>query len=406
MLTLRLAYRNIFRQRRRSLLTALSMTGGYMLFVFSFSLLEGSYGNLIEIFTLDNTGHIQIHKDDYLDKPKIYKTIQSRELVEQTLRENTSVASFTPRVFSPVLAYARDKTYPAQVIGVDTRSEPTVSRLALKVSEGNYFSSQLTEDGYYEAMIGRGLANSLKLEIGDEIVLISQGADGSIANDLFLVTAFIGNKTSFDRMAVYLPLGAAQEFLSMGTDVHEYALLVSNPRENEEVAEVLDRELPDLNVSPWQVVEATFYRTMQSDKQGNHFMMALIVFIVFIGVLNTVLMSVLERTREFGVMRAIGSRPLQLVQLISLETVILASFSVLLGFVLVLPFIYWTTEVGFLLAEPIDMSGISFQHLKGEFSTRVFLIPMFFVLGTALLVSVPPGLRAAHILPKDALGSH
>lgn len=406
MLTLRLAYRNIFRQRRRSLLTALSMTGGYMLFVFSFSLLEGSYGNLIEIFTLDNTGHIQIHKDDYLDKPKIYKTIQSRELVERTLRESASVTSFTPRVFSPVLAYARDKTYPAQVIGVDSQREPTVSRLALKVSEGNYFSSQLTEDGYYEAMIGRGLANSLKLEIGDEIVLISQGADGSIANDLFLVTAFIGNKTSFDRMAVYLPLGAAQEFLSMGNDVHEYALLVSNPRDNEEVAEVLDRALPDLNVSPWQVVEATFYRTMQSDKQGNHFMMALIVFIVFIGVLNTVLMSVLERTREFGVMRAIGSRPLQLVQLISLETVILASFSVLLGFVLVLPFIYWTTEVGFLLAEPIDMSGISFQHLKGEFSTRVFLIPMFFVLGTALLVSVPPGLRAAHILPKDALGSH
>ncbi len=405
MLTLRLAYRNIFRQRRRSLLTALSMTGGYMLFVFSFSLLEGSYGNMIEIFTLDNTGHVQIHKEDYLDKPKIYKSIQNRQLVEQALSDHQMVTAYTPRVFSPVLAYAGDKTYPAKVIGVDTKTEPTVSRLAQKVSGGEYFSSDLNEEGYFEAMIGKGLANSLKIGLGDEIVLISQGADGSIANDLYLVSAIIGNKTSFDRMAVYLPLAAAQEFLSMGNDVHEYALLVNDPRSNEDVAEALAVALPDLTVSPWQKVEATFYRTMQSDKQGNHFMMGLIVFIVFVGVLNTVLMSVLERTREFGVMRAIGGRSFQLIKLITLETTLLASFSVVLGLILVFPLIYWVTHVGFLLPEPIDMSGIMFQHLKGELSPRVFLIPMVFVLATAILVSIPPGLRAAHILPKEALGS-
>ena len=406
MLTFRIAFRNILRQKRRSLLTGLSMTGGYMLFVFAYSLLEGSYGNIIDIFTLDNTGHIQIHKDDYLDRPKIYKTIRDREQVESVLSSSDEVSSFAPRVFSPALAYAGDKTSPSRLIGVDTRLEPAVSRLRLKVSEGSYFTDSANQDGYFEAMIGRGLSMTLNLATGDEIVLISSGADGSIANDIFIVSAIIGNQTSFDKMAVYLPLAAAQEYLSLGDDVHEYALLVSNSKRNEATASSLGKLLPDLTVSPWQVVESTFYRTMQSDKQGNHFTMGLIVFIVFIGVLNTVLMSVLERTREFGVLRAIGSRPFQLVRLITLETFMLALISVMLGLLLILPVIYWSAEVGMLLPEPVDMSGMEFQHLKGELSARVFLIPMGFILATAVLISIPPGLRAARILPKDAMGRH
>jgi putative ABC transport system permease protein len=394
------------RQKRRSLLTGLSMTGGYMLFVFSYSLLEGSYGNIIDIFTLDNTGHIQIHKDDYLDRPKIYKSIQDRGQVEVALTDSDEVKSFTPRVFSPALAYAGDKTAPSQMIGVDADLEPTVSRLLQKVARGTYFSTSPNPDGYYEAMIGRGLSITLKLNVGDEIVLISSGADGSIANDIFVVSAIIGNKTSFDRMAVYLPLHAAQEFLSLGNDVHEYALLVDDKNNNEAIAKRLAEQLPDLTVSPWQKVESTFYRTMESDKQGNYFTMGLIVFIVFIGVLNTVLMSVLERTREFGVLRAIGSRPMQLIRLITLETFLLAFISVMVGFLLVLPIIYWSAEVGMLLPEPIDMSGMEFQHLKGELSAHVFWIPMAFILATAVLISIPPGIRAARILPKDAMGRH
>ena len=119
MLTFQIAFRNILRQKRRSILTGLSMTGGYVLFVFSFSLLEGSYGNIIDIFTLDSTGHIQIHQDDYRDRPKIYKTIQNQEQIKVALTDNPEIKSFTPRVFSPALAYAGDKTAPSRIIGID-----------------------------------------------------------------------------------------------------------------------------------------------------------------------------------------------------------------------------------------------------------------------------------------------
>ena len=406
MLTLKLAYRNILRQRRRSLLTALSMAGGYMLFVFSMSLLEGSWSNVVDIFTLDHTGHIQIHKDDYAKRPKIHKTIENPAVVETTLKNHEDVTGWAPRVYSSALAYGGNKTSIAQIFGIDPELEPTVTRILQKVSAGQYFSAQPNADGYFPAMIGRGLANSLRLDVGDEIVLISSGADGSIANDIFIITAIIGNTTSFDRLGVFLPLTVAQEFLSIGGEVHEFALLARNKHDNEQLAVALQSLMPGLKVSPWQQIEATFYRTMQSDKQGNYFTMALIVFIVFIGVLNTVLMSVLERTKEFGVLKSIGCRPSELVKLIFIETVMLASISISVGLALILPVIVWFTEVGIKLDISVDMGGVVFDTMKGDLSAYVVFMPMGFMLLTAALISLPPGLRAARILPRVALGSH
>lgn len=387
-------------------MTALSMAGGYMLFVFSMSLLEGSWSNVVDIFTLDHTGHIQVHKDDYAKRPKIHKTIEHPAVVETTLKNHEDVTGWAPRVYSSALAYGGNKTSIARIFGIDPELEPTVTRILQKVSAGQYFSAQPNADGYFPAMIGRGLANSLRLDVGDEIVLISSGADGSIANDIFIITAIIGNTTSFDRLGVFLPLTVAQEFLSIGGEVHEFALLARNKHDNEQLAVELQSLMPSLNVSPWQQIEATFYRTMQSDKQGNYFTMALIVFIVFIGVLNTVLMSVLERTKEFGVLKSIGCRPSELVKLIFIETVMLASISISVGLALILPVIVWFTEVGIKLDISVDMGGVVFDTMKGDLSAYVVFMPMGFMLLTAALISLPPGLRAARILPRVALGSH
>ncbi|MGI9323358.1 MAG: ABC transporter permease [Pseudomonadales bacterium] len=403
---IKLAFRNLLRQRRRTLLTGLSMTGGYMLFVFAISLSEGSWNGVVDIFTLDSTGHIQVHKDDYAKRPKIHKTIHDRAQAEAVLQGNEDIAAFAPRVHSAALAYFGNKTSPSRVIGIDPQLEPHVTRIRDKVSAGSYFNSAPDADGYFQAMVGQGLANTLKLGLGDELVLISSGADGSIANDIFIVQAIIGNKTSFDRLAVYLPLSAAQDFLTTGGDVHEYALLVEDRDDNEDIAEELQASLPSLTVSPWQVIEATFHRTMQSDKQRDRFSLGLLVSIVFVGVLNTVLMSVLERTREFGVLRAVGSRPYQLVRLIFLETVMLSGISLAIGMALIMPVLVWFTRVGMEMPIAVDMGGVLFTHMKGEISLYVFLMPMAFMLLVAALVSLPPGLRAARILIRDALGSH
>ncbi len=405
MLLFKLAFRNIFRQRRRSLLTALSLTGGYVLFVFSFSMSEGSYDNAISFFIQDRTGHVQMHMEDYLERPKIHKSIDSPEAISSQLDADERIESHTLRVFAPAIAYSETDNTPTQVIGVDLERERNTTTLASKIREGSYITPAPNSDGYYSTMIGAGIANNLNIGIGDELILISQGADGSVANDIYIVGALIGDRNSIDRNTVYLPLGAAQEFLSMPGAVHEIAIVLRDGDRSREEAASLQLQFPELTVNPWQVVEATFYQSMQTDKVGNFIFMSIIIFIVFVGVMNTVLMSVLERTREFGVLKAIGSRPGKLALMITLESSLLATMSTLAGLVIAVPLIAWFSSQGFELPEPMDLGGIQMSHMTGQLSFLVFSLPFALIIGFAVIISIPAGIRAALNSPTEAMRS-
>lgn len=409
----RLAFRNVFRQRRRSLLTLLSMGGGYLLLCLSLSLSEGSYNHIIDVFTRDHTGHVQIHAEDYLLRPSVYKRIKSYDEVMERIKTEFDIDSIAPRLYSPALAYGENKTSPASVVGIDSILEANTSLLAQKIQQGSYFPEkvQVDEEGYYPAMMGYSLAQSLSLQVGEEIVLISQGVDGSIANDVFRIVAIVGTEDSHERMSVYLPMIVMREFLAMDEGVHELALTLSQLDDAENIAQKIQQLLRDqypqqeLYAQPWQVVEQSFYNGMQADKQGNYVTMGIIMFIVSIGVLNTVLMSTLERTREFGVLKAIGTRPSILFRMIVLEASLLSIFGCVLGLVLALPVNGYFVLHGVVLDQGFDMGGILFDRLLGEFSWVTLGIPGLVVVGSTLLVSVIPALRAARISPVTALHS-
>ncbi|MDH5737092.1 MAG: ABC transporter permease, partial [Gammaproteobacteria bacterium] len=356
MLLLKLAFRNILRQKRRTLLTGMSMAGGYFLLCLSLSLIYGSYGRIIEHFIRDQTGHIQIHKAGYLEQPRLYKTLDNQESIGKILAELEGVLASSWRIKSQALAFAGDRNTPVQIRGVDIELEPEVSTLKMKVNEGNYFTSLTNPEDDYEALIGRSVADSLHLSVGDQFIMLSQGADGSMANDLFIVSGITGTRNSRDRLTIYLPLGVAQEFFSMPGRINEIAVIISDTDDAKDTNEKLNHLLgPGVESSDWQEVEETFYKTMEADKRGDRVMLGIIIFIVFVGVLNTVLMSVLERTREFGVLKSIGTRPQSLMALISTETLLLALLSCIVGFMMSAPLIYWFSESGIALAQPIDI---------------------------------------------------
>jgi len=409
MLIFKLAFRNILRNRRRSLLTLLSMGGGFFLLCLTLSMSEGSYSNIINIFTQDHTGHVQIHKDNYLERPSLYKTINHADALISKLEQQEDVIGVAPRIYGPSLAYGKNKTFPAQVIGIDPQREAKTTRLENKVKTGHYLTNQLSEDGYFPAMIGYSLAKNLHLSIGDELVLISQGIDGSIANDIFEITAIVGDASSYERMNVYISLSAMREFLSMQggekSQVHELAIILASQSQARSFALKTQQELgnSDLSVQPWQVVESSFYNSMQADKKGSYVSMGIIIFIVSIGVLNTILMGTLERTREFGVLKAIGTRPLAVFNLIMLESFVLAIISCLVGLAFALPVCVWLASSGILMPEPIDMGGIIFDTMLGEISWFVVLLPAVVVISSTLLVSFIPAIRAAKISPLKAL---
>ncbi len=409
MLILSIAFRNILRNRRRSLLTLLSMGGGFFLLCLTLSMSEGSYSNIINVFTQDHTGHVQIHKENYLERPSLYKTINDANTLINALEQKNDVIGVAPRIFSPSLAYGKDKTFPAQVIGIDPKREAQTTHLEDKVNLGDYLSERVNDEGYFDAMVGYSLAKNLNLSIGDELVLISQGIDGSIANDIFTITAVIGDASAYQRMNVYISLTAMREFLSMQSgelnQVHELAIILSHQGNARTFAGNIQKELDNtrLSVEPWQVVEASFYKSMQADKKGSYVSMSIIIFIVSIGVLNTILMGTLERTREFGVLKAIGTRPLAVFNLIMLESLILAIISCVIGLILALPVCIWLASSGIPMPEPIDMGGITFDTMLGEVSWFVVLLPSIVVVTSTLLVSFIPAMRAAKISPLKAL---
>lgn len=407
MLMTTLASRNILRQRRRSLLTLLSMGGGCFLLCVMISMTEGSYSNMINLFTSDHTGHVQIHKGNYLQRPSLYKTIKPIDGLIAELETDSRVASIAPRIFGPSLAYGKNKTFPAQVIGIDPQRESQTTHLQAKVNVGEYLTNDTHQSGYFPAMIGFTLAQNLHLNLGDELVLISQGIEGSIANDIFLITAIVGTADSAERMNVYISLPAIYNFLSIdpANAAHELAIALQHQKQAIVFAQDWQKKFSekDLSVDPWQIVETAFYNGMQADKKSNYVSLAVIIFIVSIGVLNTVLMGTLERTREFGVLKAIGTRPVEIFKLIMLESSFLSVASCIIGMLAAMPVVWWLSHVGLTLPEPIDMGGMKFETMRGELNAFSFFTPILVVLTSTLLVSLYPAIRAARISPLQAL---
>ena len=411
MMTLKIAFRNIFRQKRRTILTALAMIVGFTLSSIFIGWADGAYSYVIAMFTRNRIGHIQVHREGYLEKPSLYKTMDNYESIGKTIQSVKGVEAWTPRLYSAGLGSVGEKSIAVYIFGIDVQREVKATRFDKKVTTGKGFSNESTR----EAIIGKGLAEILKATIGQEIVLVSQGADGSIANDLYTIVGVVesGDETT-DRMACYLPLKGAQELLALEGRVHEIVVIVSNINRVGKITKAIEMDLGaspqigdlhagGLDVAPWQEVEKSFYRAMQADKQGDMIARIIIMLIVAIGVLNTVLMSVLERTREYGVLKAIGTKPTQIFWLVICEVNIIALGSIVLGGLLGVLINHLLSIYGITFSEGFTYGGIEFHTMYGEVNARSLYIPAITVILSATVVSLFPALKAALPLQREPI---
>ena len=407
MLIFKIAFRNIFRQRRRSAFTILTMVGGFVLFSLALSISEGTYGTVIEKFTRSYTGHLQIHKKGYFDKPSLYKSLTNYDLLNEQIKKIPGAKSWTPRAYSAALASKDKKTAIARIVGISPEQESKTTSITNKIKSGSFLqeSSEISNN----VIVGAGLAETLKLKLGDELVLVGQGADGSISNDLFKVSGILkGDAYSQDRNYCYMDLKMAQKFLSLESGFHELAIILDDYKNAEAAAILLTNNLKkanieDVEIQPWQVVEKQFYNTMVFEKRGMRICLMVIVIIVAIGVLNTVLMTILERTTEYGVLRALGTRPSMLFWMILLETAGLAIISIVLGFILSFIFNYWISIHGIDYPAPMDIGGFTITTMYGLIYPGAFIVPAVVTFFTALFVSIFPAIRAMRIIPVEAM---
>ena len=402
---LKIASRNIFRQKRRTILTALAMIVGFTLLSVTIGLSDGAYGNIISMFTRNRMGHIQVHREGYLNKPSLYETIDGYTTVGEVIENSAGVEAWTPRVYAAGLGSVGEKSTVVQIIGVDVTRETQATRFDKKVVQG----STLAATASHEAVIGTGLAKILSAKIDSEIVIFSQGADGSLANDMYKIVGIAESGDNVtDRVACYLHIEDAQELFVLEGRAHEIVVIISNINQVGKVTNAIEASLNDstLEVAPWQVVAKSFYRAMKADQQGDAIARWVIMLIVAIGVLNTVLMSVLERTREYGVLKAIGTTPMQIFWLVTCEVVIIALGSICVGALLGVLANYLLSIYGITYPEEITYGGMKLKTLYAEVNARSLIIPAITVMLSATIVSLFPAIKAARILPAKAMRTH
>jgi putative ABC transport system permease protein len=405
MLTLKMAWRNIFRQKRRTILSVLTMLGGFTLSAISIGWADGTYNRIIDMFTRNRLGHIQIHTKGYLDRPSLYKWIENYQKIGGEIQQLKDVEAWAPRLYSAGLASVKDKSAGARIIGIDPERESKATRFDKKIIDGKSFSPEPS----HEAILGKGLARTLEAKTGDQIVIVSQGADGSIANDLYNIVGIAeSGDPALDQSAFYLHLKDAQDLLVLDDAVHEMAIVVMKLGQVSRLTQEIRRTLndPQLEVSPWQEFAKSFYVAMQADKEGNWIMLFIVVLIVAIGVLNTVLMTVLERTREYGVMRALGTKPFLVFRLVIYEVAFMALIGLIIGFGLSLVVNHQLSIHGIAMPHAFRYGGMVFTHYYSEVNARSLYIPAITVLLSAMIVSIFPAIRAARIAPARALRTH
>lgn len=401
----RIAFRNIFRQRRRTLLTVLTMFGGFTLSSVSIAWMDGSYSGLIDTFTRNRLGHIQIHTRAYNDRPSIYSTIDDVDSVGAVLDANERVESWAPRVYAAGLASVGNHSAGTRIIGVDPTRENQTTSFDDKVVAGE----PLPRAPAHEALLAIGLAKRLHAAPGDSVVVLSQGADGSMANDIYRVAGLVDmGETLTNQSSLYLDIRDAQALLVLPKRVHEIVVVAWKPKHLFELAAAIAGAIgrPNLEVEPWQVFARSFYEAMKADQAGAWVTLAVIILVVAVGVLNTVLMTVLERTREYGLLRAVGTRPRSVFALVVVEVFYMSVLAVVIGILGSLAANYWLSIHGFSLPTEVSFAGVDIKTMYAEINRRSYVIPSITVVISALVVAVFPALKAARTQPAAAMRTH
>ena len=401
----KLAIRNVLRQRRRSLLTIGAIIAGFAFGSMSIGWRMGSFNFIIDKFTRAYMGHMQLHAEGYLENPGLYKYIEDYDAVTDELESYDFVISCAPRLNAAGLASVGEISDAVQVIGIDPAAEQKTTTFDAKIQEGKSFS----EKPSHEAILGKGLMDALEAKIGDDIVVIVQAADGSIGNDLYKIIGTIdsGNESQ-NRMALYLNLSEAQELMAMPNLAHEIVIITNNIKRIHRYSDILNSDMAGrgMEINTWDKINVSLAEMISAKEEAQSVIQLVIMMIVAIGVLNTVLMSVLERTREFGVLKALGTRPSKVFRLIMTETFIMTVFGIIGGAIVGILLNLIISKNGIPLGDGYDVGGIVVDRLKSEVNIESLLNPAIVVFFAAIIVSVFPALRAARTDPAKTMRFH
>jgi ABC-type lipoprotein release transport system permease subunit len=369
------------------------------------SLQFGSYDMMIDNSLQAYSGHLQLQHPRYLDDPKMRYAIDDIAATAARLRRELGLASISPRAAGFALASSEERSYGLQIIGVDPAHEPLVSTLPGLVKQGRY----LEPGAAGEIIIGAALARNLKVKPGDELTFIGSGFDDSFAAGVVRVVGiFESGIADLDRALAQVDLAYFQEVFAMQGRGHSLTVRAQHIDDVEtlqaRIAALLGSN-ESILLRHWDELQPGLRQAIQADMASNSFMYIVLIVLVAFSVLNTQLMSVLERTREFGTMMALGLQPGRLSRLVMLETALMTALGLVLGIFVGLIINLYLSRVGF------SYPGMDEVALKFNLPERIYpaismasmtLGPTAVAVGS-LLATLYPALRLYLLTPIEAM---
>jgi ABC-type lipoprotein release transport system permease subunit len=346
----RLAWRNIWRNRRRSILTILAVLLACFYLIVQSGMDRGSDEENIRFMVNLYSGAMQLQREGYLENPSLQRSFKPHPPLLDSIRRLPGVRALTPRLETDGLIAFGDHSLGAAFFGVDPRRERGVATILDRVDKGELF----TESRGFDIAVGRTLLANLNATIGDTVVLLSQGFDGVLGNLRFRISGSLKTGSSeMDGAAVFIPLETAQELCAMYGRVTAVAIAVDDVREIEEVRGSVQAAIAgrDLAVPGWDSIMPDVKQAAELNEWGGKLFIIILVVVVGFGILNTILVSVTERFREFGVLLALGIPQYRLVAMVLLETVFILLIGMIAGNALAYPVNAWIE------ANPISLGG-------------------------------------------------
>ncbi|NOZ34206.1 MAG: ABC transporter permease [Chlorobi bacterium] len=401
---IKVAWRNIWRNKRRTIITATSVFFAVFFGLMMRSLQIGTFGRISDNLVSSYSGHLQIHKKGYADEKILNNAFEPEESLIKKIKNTKHVKFTVPRLESFALASSGEQTKGCFVTGISPIVENAMTKISDKITAGKYLSPK--DKG---ALIGDKLASFLKLEINDTIILIGQGYHAVSAAGKYPVRGILHFLTpKLNSSLVYLSLNEAQDLYSADNKLTGISILLDSDK-NTALTKLKIKSFLNLKkyeIQDWGEVMPELKELIQTKSVSSWVMLGLLYMIVGFGVLGTIIMMTAERKKEFGLLIAVGMKKATLAITVFTETVFLGFVGLILGFLASLPIIIYYS------IHPIYLTGtMAAMYQKNGFEpvivfssdTGYMFTQIFIVLFIILTASIYPIIKISNLNPVDAM---
>jgi len=404
---LSLAWRNIWRNKKRSLIIIAAIAVGILSGLFASAVMFGMGDSLVDSTINRDLGHIQVHSLKFEDDKLLTDTIPQLKRVVEKVRKQENITGVTSRVVIEGMGSSATTSGGLRITGINPEDEKSVTTIHKQITAGNYFTNE--ESRISQIVIGEKLADNLGIKERSKIILSFQGFDGSIIYGAFRVVGlFRTESTAFDRVNVFVKQDALLALLNSKPIAHEIAVRLSSVQFVDPVYANLKNELEGVSVKDWKELAPDLKLMDELIGVQLNIFLGIILFALLFGITNTMLMSVLERVRELGVLMAIGMKRKRIFSMIIIETISLSLVGGIAGMILAALFIAYFGSTGINLSAFAE--GFTAWNLSPVLQPELPLVFYFsitvMIIITAILSAVYPAVKAIKLKPADAIRTY